>query len=617
MKKILYSIIIFFAFLGLTNAEKCTVVTGSGKNIGDEIACGTEHFYVTSNDGENVKMLAKYNLLVESDMYVVSLNDFSSSDYKGYYQNKEVQKLLSEGYYYNWLGDFIEYDYDENTKEYYNYEITLFRNYYGDSKSIFFDKEKTTEKEVYEDEEIKEYLSNDYGLVENYIVNGKYIGARLYKYLGEEYEYKTIYLDGQFISYFDLHNKKEIKALLENGYYISSYNYTTCNNNSNITSCDFYTIEFRKDKNYDYINIFADKEYTNGNDLTEYLKSNTDFQKYVDNGYGYYFYYANHNYIGLKLYKKISEELSYPKEIVQDKSAIGSHGAKESPIWPARGIYEISFYEDFYYYDMYYSEENIYNDGFFDVTFDDDSYALFYLNTYKQKLNKKGYNISGIDLISVKELNHIIKEITGNELPLNEYYQQLGRDNNDIVTLDNIKDNMSSELQEKYSWIWGTTYWTKTISLINDNKFMYYVDTLGELCSAGNYCPAPVPAGLRPLVTISANDLEYQVETQTDGHGQITPSKKTADDGEEITFTITPDKGYVLKEIKVTDADGNTVTFTENKFTMPSSNVLIEATFIIENPETTTINIILSIIMFAISFGIIIKFKKNADWLNT
>ncbi len=616
MKKLVYSVIIFFLFLGITTAEKCTVVTGSGKNIGDEIACGTEHFYVTSNDGENVKMLAKYNLLVESDMYVLSLNDFSSSNYYGYYQNKEVQKLLSEGYY---VGS-VDYDYDNNTNNHYNYEISLFRDYYGNSKSIFFEEEKTTEKEVHEDKEIKEYLSNDYGLVEYYIIDGKYIGARLYKYLDEEYEYKTIYLDGQFISYFDLHNKKEIKVLLENGYYISSYNYTTCSHNSNVTSCDFYTIEFRKSKNYDYINIFADKEYTNYKDLIEYLEKNTDFKKYVDNGYDYSYYYTgyyNGEYTGVYLYKKISEELSYPAEIEQDKSGIGSHGAKENPIWPARGIYEISVYEDYYYYDKYYSEDKIYNAGFFDVTFDDDSYALLYLNTYKQKLNKKGYNISSIDLISIKELNHIIKEITGDELPLNEYYQQLLKaselDNNDIVTLDNIKDNMSPELQKKYGWLWGTTYWTKTISLINGNKFMYYVDTLGELCSAENFCPAPVPAGLRPIVTISANDLEYQVETKTDGHGQVTPSKSTAADGEKITFTITPDKGYILKEVKVTDAEGNTITFTDYKFTMPSSNVLIEATFIIKNPETTATNIIVSIIMLIISIGIILKFRKKSN----
>ena len=91
-KKLLYIVLILFTFIGVANAEKCTVVTGSGKNIGDEIACGTEHFYVISNDGENVKMLAKYNLLVGNIYEKIDFQDkyYNKNDI---YLNKEVQKL--------------------------------------------------------------------------------------------------------------------------------------------------------------------------------------------------------------------------------------------------------------------------------------------------------------------------------------------------------------------------------------------------------------------------------------------------------------------------------------------------------------------------------------------
>ena len=41
---------------------KCKAITGNGKNIGDEVACGTEHFYVLSNDNNEIRMLSKYNL---------------------------------------------------------------------------------------------------------------------------------------------------------------------------------------------------------------------------------------------------------------------------------------------------------------------------------------------------------------------------------------------------------------------------------------------------------------------------------------------------------------------------------------------------------------------------
>ena len=47
----------------------CKVISGTGKNLGDEIACGDEHFYVLSNDNNNVRMLAKYNLHTGISIY--------------------------------------------------------------------------------------------------------------------------------------------------------------------------------------------------------------------------------------------------------------------------------------------------------------------------------------------------------------------------------------------------------------------------------------------------------------------------------------------------------------------------------------------------------------------
>lgn len=46
--------------------KTCAVVSGTGETIGDMIKCGTENFYVISNDGTNVKMLAKNELMVGS-----------------------------------------------------------------------------------------------------------------------------------------------------------------------------------------------------------------------------------------------------------------------------------------------------------------------------------------------------------------------------------------------------------------------------------------------------------------------------------------------------------------------------------------------------------------------
>ena len=61
--------------------------------------------------------------------------------------------------------------------------------------------------------------------------------------------------------------------------------------------------------------------------------------------------------------------------------------------------------------------------------------------------------------------------------------------------------------------------------------------------------------------------------------GSISADAETADAGEEITLTATPAAGYQLASWTVKDADDNDVTVTNNKFTMPASNVTVTAAF--------------------------------------
>ncbi len=78
--------------------------------------------------------------------------------------------------------------------------------------------------------------------------------------------------------------------------------------------------------------------------------------------------------------------------------------------------------------------------------------------------------------------------------------------------------------------------------------------------------------------------IEYEIEKKVTGNGTITITP-TAGAGQGVTIEVKPDKGYVLSEVKVTDEAGNIIKVTDYKFTMPSSNVLVEAVFI-ENPDT-------------------------------
>ena len=60
----------------------------------------------------------------------------------------------------------------------------------------------------------------------------------------------------------------------------------------------------------------------------------------------------------------------------------------------------------------------------------------------------------------------------------------------------------------------------------------------------------------------------------------MTADKTAAKYGETVTLTVKPENDdYMLKTLTVKDANNGNVTVTDNKFTMPASNVTVSATF--------------------------------------
>lgn len=73
-------------------------------------------------------------------------------------------------------------------------------------------------------------------------------------------------------------------------------------------------------------------------------------------------------------------------------------------------------------------------------------------------------------------------------------------------------------------------------------------------------------------------EKEHNIEIKDSKNGKVEANKKTANKGVEVTLTITPEKDYKLKELKVM-AGETKVDVKENKFTMPAADVTITATF--------------------------------------
>ena len=76
----------------------------------------------------------------------------------------------------------------------------------------------------------------------------------------------------------------------------------------------------------------------------------------------------------------------------------------------------------------------------------------------------------------------------------------------------------------------------------------------------------------------------YAVTVERAEHGKVTSNRTNASSGSTVTLTVTPDTGYVLDTLTVTDSRGNEIRLTAQgggkyTFTMPSRAVTVKATF--------------------------------------
>ena len=80
----------------------------------------------------------------------------------------------------------------------------------------------------------------------------------------------------------------------------------------------------------------------------------------------------------------------------------------------------------------------------------------------------------------------------------------------------------------------------------------------------------------------------YTITIRDSRDGNVTANRRSAPAGATVTITITPDSGYVLETISVTDKNGDDLKLTDKgngkyTFTMPTSKVEIKATFMEDN----------------------------------
>ena len=86
-----------------------------------------------------------------------------------------------------------------------------------------------------------------------------------------------------------------------------------------------------------------------------------------------------------------------------------------------------------------------------------------------------------------------------------------------------------------------------------------------------------IPATSEPentQTTDTTSDVpSYTISIADPTNGTVTPDKTSAKADEVVTLTVTPEWGYELDSLTVTDSNNKAVTVTDSKFTMPSAKL--------------------------------------------
>lgn len=348
-------------------------------------------------------------------------------------------------------------------------------------------------------------------------------------------------------------------------------------------------------------------------------------------------------------------QISLPNDKVeQNEMAVSAHWQGDSYEYPQVGDVYISGdsggmytpvggpYTDF---SIDLDSATKYNNYFYDLTIANGPVSLL-LQQYKDELATKGYEVKDVNMLTLDDINTIVKK-ADKSIPYADWYNHTREIVPPHFEFGSLKDFIS----QKEEFLYGTTYWIRTGydrsansgNMIGTDNIVF-VNTNGGVCGSGiitgtyynNNCQTflhlqtSLGAGLRPLVSISPNELQYLIQTDSNGGGNI-EVVETSLGGEKIQFKISTNRGYKLGSIIVKTDSGEEVEFSEdeitvgegeiisistNKFTMPFENITIQARFkpenIITNPKTGASVLIIIVVLLSLGLGLKVYHNKRA-----
>ena len=132
---------------------------------------------------------------------------------------------------------------------------------------------------------------------------------------------------------------------------------------------------------------------------------------------------------------------------------------------------------------------------------------------------------------------------------------------------------------------------TDVTESLTDNAFSFQVTDINDGSVTKGYVYRKIDATF-----VKTTPDEYNITIQDSDNGTVSCELDKAPEDEQVELTISPDSGYGLRRLIITDEDDHNVPcdlsddFTSAIFTMPASDVTVTAIFM-ELPKMITINI--------------------------
>ena len=184
--------------------------------------------------------------------------------------------------------------------------------------------------------------------------------------------------------------------------------------------------------------------------------------------------------------------------------------------------------------------------------------------------------------LTVRPKSYTIR--VGDTLPTPEV-EYVGLKNNDkaedVAKLDTGK-KLDLKIKNKDNGTLENSNTTGTYEIVFEEKPAFQ--------TTGNYEIEVVDTGKLTINSRSSGSSggsgvsTYPVSVTTPKNGKVTVSPSNAAKGAAVTVTVTPDSGYEMDKLTVTDASGKTISITDKgngkfTFTMPNGKVSVSATF--------------------------------------